>query len=169
MKTTLFLATLLSFQIVFAAGTQPKNFHQVDAVVVRGAEPTKSNISWLQDLGVQTIVKLDDENQEEVSWGIPVEYLPINRFGLNLSYEMVTNILDRIESAKSKGLVYVHCQKGADRTGLIIALYRIKNGWSIDAARAEMNAPQFGHSSLQVWIDLKFEEYAARLAQDQTN
>lgn len=37
--------------------------------------------------------------------------------------------------------VYIHCRKGCDRTGFIIAKYRMKvDGWSRDAAVSEMIA-----------------------------
>ena len=33
----------------------------------------------------------------------------------------------------------MHCYHGADRTGLVVAMYRvIYQGWSFDAARSEM-------------------------------
>ncbi len=36
--------------------------------------------------------------------------------------------------------VLVHCKKGADRTGVVIAIYRIThNGWTSQQAKAEAN------------------------------
>lgn len=163
MRAFLLLAFALSVSNAFAAGSPPSNFFQVDAQVTRGAELTQENVTWLAENGVKTIIKLDDENNDEFNWGIPVENYHINKFGLNLSYRLVSQILDSIDAASKRGAVYVHCEKGADRTGLIIALYRIKQGWTVDAARDEMNDPRFGHSSLQVWIDYKFESYADRM------
>ena len=34
--------------------------------------------------------------------------------------------------------IYVHCRTGADRTALVIALYRVRHGVPPDEARAEM-------------------------------
>jgi protein tyrosine/serine phosphatase len=45
--------------------------------------------------------------------------------------------------------VVIHCQHGADRTGAIVALYRIiVQGWSKADAVREMNEGGFHHSSL---------------------
>lgn len=164
MKFILFLAIFSSTQLLNAAGNVPDNYFEVDSAVLRGGALTQGAVEWLEDRGVKTIIKLDDENPEELSWGIDVIPMHINKFGFNLTYNFVKQILDKIEEASKKGLVYVHCEKGADRTGLIIALYRIKSGWSQDAARTEMNAPRFGHSRFQIWIDHKFEDYGRRLA-----
>lgn len=47
----------------------------------------------------------------------------------------------------------VHCQHGSDRTGMMIAIYRIAiEGWSKDDAIAEMKSPQFGFHA--VWQNL---------------
>jgi protein tyrosine/serine phosphatase len=154
---------VLAFQNGFASNFAPDNFFKVDAHVLRGASPTQENIKWLANQGVKTIVKLDDENPEESYWGLSVEYYPINKFGFDLSYEYVKQILAQIELSSKKGLVYVHCEHGADRTGLIIALYRIQHGWSLDQARDEMNDPRFGHSSFEVLIDYELNDFGQRL------
>jgi protein tyrosine/serine phosphatase len=153
------------FSQVFAEGTQPRNFFQVDPLISRGAAITRDNVHWLAEHGTKTIVKLDDENPDEFTWEIPVKYFHINKFGFNLTFSLVEKILDSIEESAKSGSVYVHCEKGADRTGLIIALFRVKNGWSLEDARSEMNDPKFGHSALQFWMDYKFDSYAKRLIQ----
>ena len=51
---------------------------------------------------------------------------------------MIHKIVKLLSDPKS-GRVYVHCEHGKDRTGLIVALYRVcHQGWSPDAAYAEM-------------------------------
>jgi protein tyrosine/serine phosphatase len=48
--------------------------------------------------------------------------------------------------------VFVHCQHGKDRTGLVAAVYRMEvDGWSEAEAEAEMEA--FGFH--EVWFQLK--------------
>ena len=96
MRSSLVLLTLFFVQSVFALGTEPKNFFQVDSQVLRGAAVTQDNVAWLSEHGVKAIVKLDDENPDEASWGIPVENYHINKFGLNLSYNYVHQILTAI-------------------------------------------------------------------------
>ena len=141
----------------------PRNFHVVDAQVFRGGEVTPGSVAWLKAKGVKTIIKLDDENMDEASWGIDVHPYHINKLGLNLSFDLVTGVLNDILQSSARGAVYVHCEYGSDRTGLIIALYRILKGWPKEQAIAEMNDPEFGHSALQVWIDWKADEYGDRL------
>jgi protein tyrosine/serine phosphatase len=47
----------------------------------------------------------------------------------------------------------VHCQHGADRTGALVALYRVVvQGWTKERAVEEMNRGGYHHSSL--WRNL---------------
>jgi len=49
--------------------------------------------------------------------------------------------------------VLVHCQHGADRTGTMVAIYRVyAEGWSMTEAMQEL--PRFGFHS--IWRNLRF-------------
>lgn len=49
--------------------------------------------------------------------------------------------------------VFLHCQHGADRTGVMSAVYRIVvQGWSKEAAIREMTEGGYGFHS--VWLNL---------------
>jgi hypothetical protein len=55
--------------------------------------------------------------------------------------------------------IAVHCQHGADRTGALVALYRmVVQGWSKEDALAEMDGGGFHHSS---WFR-NLDRYVAR-------
>lgn len=49
--------------------------------------------------------------------------------------------------------VFVHCQHGADRTGMNVAIYRIvEQGWSKEDAITEMTSGGFGYHP--IWTEL---------------
>jgi protein tyrosine/serine phosphatase len=61
----------------------------------------------------------------------------------------VIEALSQIRRAVKRGPILVHCNHGADRTGLILALYRtLYDGWSKDAAVGEMLRGEFGFHAI---------------------
>ena len=59
----------------------------------------------------------------------------------------------KIVSDSNSVPVFVHCQHGADRTGLMCAIYRIAvQGWSKDEAIKEMTEGDFGFH--EIWRNL---------------
>lgn len=53
----------------------------------------------------------------------------------------VRRILEII-AAPENGRVFIHCRTGVDRTGMIVALYRMTHdGWSANDALAEADSP----------------------------
>ena len=53
--------------------------------------------------------------------------------------------------------IYIHCKHGQDRTGLVVALYRIFNeGWTPVEARKEML--QLGFHTMLLGLNHYFEE-----------
>jgi protein tyrosine/serine phosphatase len=54
--------------------------------------------------------------------------------------------------------VFVHCKRGADRTGTIIALYRIRHdGWTSEQAKAE--AKHYGMGFWQLGMKDYISDY----------
>ena len=143
-------SALFCFASVGAAQSEPQyedlpNFHQVNEQLYRGAQPKRGGIQRLAQLGVKTIVNLrrDDkrsqkEEQEARAAGLRYFNLPVKRLGrpTDVQMERVLSIINAPENQP----VFVHCKRGADRTGTIIAIYRIEHdGWTSERAKAEAN------------------------------
>lgn len=149
-----FLLTCV-FALPALAGSTPgiENFHQVDTNVFRGAQPSEAGIQYLAKIGIKTVIDLREadarsrqEEQQVIAAGM--KYLNVPMTGLTPPTEAeISKILDVLESDNG-GAVFVHCKRGADRTGAVIASYRIEHdGW--DHARALSEAKADGMSIFQ--------------------
>jgi tyrosine-protein phosphatase SIW14 len=138
------------------------NFSQVSPGVYRGGRPDEPGIQALVKLGVKTIINLEDDDgavATEEGWakaaGINEIHEPMNGMETPRDGE-VNDILAKIADPADQP-VYVHCTKGQDRTGLIIALYRvIDEGWTPKDAHDEMIA--LGFDKLLLAMNHYFEE-----------
>jgi protein tyrosine/serine phosphatase len=82
----------------------------------------------------------------------------------HIEYEDVVGALRALRVSIAKGPTLLHCEHGADRTGLITALYRIVyQGWDKPAAIDEMLNGDFGFHD--VWINIPFYIWATDVAQ----
>jgi protein tyrosine phosphatase (PTP) superfamily phosphohydrolase (DUF442 family) len=116
----------------FADSSVPgiKNFYQVDEHVYRGAQPTAEGFKYLAKIGVETVIDLreaDDQSREEERTvaAAGMKFVNVPMTGLTPPTEAdITKILGILEG-ENKGAVFVHCKRGADRTGAVIASYRI--------------------------------------------
>ena len=149
-----FLLSLLAIVPVFA-GSAPgiENFDQVDAHVYRGGQPTDEGFRYLAKLGVKTIIDLREADsraqaEQRVVTAAGMKYANVPMTGLTPPTDAeITRILT-ILAGSSNEPVFVHCKRGADRTGAVIAAYHINfNGW--DNARALKDAKAHKMSSLQ--------------------
>ena len=128
-------------------------FYKVDEHVYRGAQPTEEGFRYLAKIGVKTVIDLRGagegrRNEESVVTAAGMTYINIPMTGLTPPSETeITRILGILEDGKT-GPVFVHCQRGADRTGAVIASYRIQHDrW--DNARALKEAMANGMSFFQ--------------------
>ncbi len=130
------------------------NFHKVNDMVYRGAQPKSGGLELLKQLGIKTVVSLRDDDarakQEEAGArmaGLQYFNLPFERWGRPQDKEM-EQVLSIINNPANQP-VFVHCKHGADRTGVVIAVYRITHdGWTSQQAKAE--AKRYGLKPWQV-------------------
>jgi tyrosine-protein phosphatase SIW14 len=122
------------------------NFGRMNERLYRGAQPTSEGFANLRQLGIDTIVRLSLGEEGAAREQAEVEKLGMQFVGIPWSTqesptpEQVGAFLD-VFDVPSHTRVFVHCKAGADRTGVMIALYRIRiDNWTVKRALDEMNA-----------------------------
>jgi protein tyrosine/serine phosphatase len=121
------------------------NLHRVSETLYRGAQPTAEGMAQLHRLGIRTVVNLRSLHSDRDEIGaLPLECEHIAMKTWKAEDDEVVRFL-RIATDPSRGPVFVHCQRGADRTGAMCAIYRIVvQGWTKERAIAEMTQGGFG-------------------------
>ena len=151
------LIPLFFFSLPALAGSSVPgihNFYQVDNHVYRGAQPTSEGVSYLAKIGVKTVLDLREPGErstqeERAVTALGMQYVTVPMGGLTPPTEaQISKILALLED-KTTGPVFVHCRRGADRTGAVIGAYRVDfDHW--DNARALREAMSDGMSFFQL-------------------
>ncbi len=115
---------------------------RVTPTLYRGGVPDAEGVEWLKSVGVRTLVNLRPSTDEQEgalvqAAGMRYVHLPVAVSGLPTS-DQIRAFFEIVEDPASAP-VYVHCRRGVDRTGAMVALYRVQaQGWSHADALAEM-------------------------------
>jgi uncharacterized protein (TIGR01244 family) len=118
------------------------NFHQVNERVYRGAQPPAESWQSLAKLGVKTVIDLRREDEHSTAEeakavaaaGMTYVNVPMKGVVAPTDAQMA-KILGLLDSQEP---VFVHCKRGADRTGAVIACYRIAHDhWQREQALKE--------------------------------
>lgn len=129
------------------------NLHKVSNDLYRSAQPTAQGMQQLKQLGIKTIVNLRTFHSDRDAIGkTGLAYAQIHMKAWHAEQEDAVRFLQIVTNPK-RTPVLVHCQHGADRTGTMVALYRIAvQGWSKEAAIREMTRGGFGYH--EIWVNL---------------
>ncbi len=115
------------------------NFARVDRKLFRGGQPSPEGFRKLKAMGVTTIVnlRLEDPSEEQTVKELGMRYhrIPLPDT-VPPTREQVEEFLSILRSPDS-GKVYVHCAAGKNRTGAMVAVWRIENGMAPAAALKE--------------------------------
>ncbi|MGC2660337.1 MAG: tyrosine-protein phosphatase [Bryobacteraceae bacterium] len=128
-------------------------FSEVNPHLYRGGQPTLSALEALAKLGVVTDLDLRAggergvaEERQAKALGMHYINFPLN--GLRAPRkEQIDQVMALLQDSKNWP-VFVHCQHGVDRTGTVIACYRIAfDSWP--NGRAEKEAEERGMHSVE--------------------
>jgi protein tyrosine/serine phosphatase len=140
-----------------------ENVGRVAPGIYRGAQPAKEGYATLKRMGIRTVINLRNSMSEKGaveragmrSIEVPME---MSRDGLRAKVDGVVALM----ADPANRPVLVHCRHGRDRTGIVVAAYRMKmQGWPLADAEAEMQA--FGFND--VWVNYKqfIRNYGSKL------
>ena len=168
-KTKIFsLFLILAFANFSHAQTVIKNknlpnLYKVNDNLYRGAQPTEAGISQLKAMNIKTVINLrsaDARAEKEEKWvndaGMKFINLPLNDW-LEPKDAQIERVLAEIDNAENQP-VFVHCKRGSDRTGTVVAVYRMTHdNWTAQQANDE--AKNFGFGWWQFWMKDYINDY----------
>jgi len=106
------------------------NFHQINDHVYRGAQPSTEGFESLAKMGVKTVIDLREsgsraDSEKRVVEKAGMHYINIPFSGYSApSDKQMAQVLAMFEDPAA-GPVFIHCRRGADRTGTVVACYRV--------------------------------------------
>ena len=123
----------------------PNNFYKVSDDLFRSQQPTTKEMQYLNQLGFKTVINLRrwHSDQPEIV-GTQLTELAIKMRAGKIEDDKVISILKAIQ--RSPKPILIHFWHGSDRTGVIVAMYRLVfQNWSKAQAIDELMEPEFGH------------------------
>ena len=177
--------TSLSFAHAAARDSLPSHFSEVDPGFFRGGRPSSAQLENLRAMGIRTEISLQGGDLENSAYAalirfwepgetpeaIAAERTAASQLGIQFlnvpinSLARVTEPTDRaiwqvlaILTNPAARPVYLHCEHGKDRTGLIVALYRVQQqNWLVQKAYDEWRSQ--GHDEIHKLFTGYLDEY----------
>jgi len=143
----------------------------ITPTLCRGAQPKREGYTELKKLGIEIVLDFRNEKDEIQTEQSHVESLGMRFVSLpwsswhNPRREEVILFFSLLRENLGKK-IFVHCEFGSDRTGLMIALYRLViDHWTPDQAVEEMKAFNY-HTLLYSHLARYVRAFPARLTGD---
>ncbi|HEY1336912.1 MAG TPA: tyrosine-protein phosphatase [Bryobacteraceae bacterium] len=157
------LALALSIPLALATAAPAirgvPNLRTINDRVYRGGQPSDEGFRNLAAAGVKTIVDLrehDERSKQEkrLVEALGMKYVNIPMKGMHTPDDKQVAHALKILNDDKAAPVFVHCKRGADRTGLVLACYRIEHdNWS--NAEALQEARDYG----MYWYQFPLQKY----------
>jgi protein-tyrosine phosphatase len=124
------------------------NFGEVTPTLYRGGLLNTTGLKALAKMGISVVVDThaNDESEEKEAKKLGMKYVAIPWHCPWPHDEVFAKFLKVVHENKGKR-IFVHCRLGDDRTGMMVAAYRMaEEGWTADEAMNEMRMFGFTRS-----------------------
>ena len=165
------IAVLMAFSLAASLAAQPNsptslaaihidNFGKINDNYYRGAQPNSGDYADLAALGVRTVIDLTRDGRSDEEGLVTRTGMRFFRIPMTTSDRpeetAVAQFLKLVDDPANQP-VYVHCQGGRHRTGVMTAVFRMtEDGWTADRAYAEMKQFNFegfpSHPTLKQFV-----------------
>lgn len=126
------------------------NFGKVSPFLYRGGQPKDGGYEALSKLGVKMVVNLRQESETDVAAerkaveALGMRYVSIPWRGFDKPNDKHIAEFLQLIRANPETPVFVHCRRGAERTGVMVASYRMAmQQWTPEQALEEMEEFKF--------------------------
>lgn len=130
------------------------NLHRLTPTLYRSEQPTARGMQNLEKLGIRTVINLrafNDDLDEMRGTALRAVHVPVHTW--HLETEDIVKVMRELQHPEN-GPFLIHCQHGADRTGLMSAMYRmLEQHWTADDALAELVDGGYGYHSM--WRNIR--------------
>ena len=126
-----------------------RNLYRISPMLYRSEQPTALGFKNLEKLGIRTVINLrwfNNDYKEAAGTLLRTERVKILTWDID-DHHVVAVM--RMLKDPANGPFLIHCQHGADRTGVMSAMYRVlEQGWTPDEALAELQGGGYGYHSM---------------------
>lgn len=123
------------------------NFGEVTPMLYRGGQPTREGFDRLAKMGINIVVDTGTwKGDEKLIEQLGMRYVSLAWHCPFPKDDVFARFLKLVNENPDKK-IFVHCRLGNDRTGMMIAAYRMgKQGWTAEQAMKEMHS--FGYTAV---------------------
>jgi protein tyrosine phosphatase (PTP) superfamily phosphohydrolase (DUF442 family) len=142
------------------------NLGEVTPTLYRGSQPTKKGFKQLAKMRIAIVVDLrgNRKGERDIVRKLGMQYVPIPWFCMRPKDVVIAQFLNLLLDNPGKK-IFVHCNTGIDRTGMMVAAYRMtEERWTAEEAMNEMKA--FGFSPFHEMICLGLSSYEERFPRE---
>lgn len=125
-------------------GTSLHNLFKVNDSIYRSEQPDSKAIKSFDSMGIKSILNLRENHSDTLLMGSGnINYYQVKFITSDFTDKEIIDALNVIKNAKKPLLI--HCKHGSDRTGVVIAMYRIVfQHWEKEKALDELVNGGFG-------------------------
>jgi tyrosine-protein phosphatase SIW14 len=134
-RTLTLLLLLLPAAVAAPKAPSIPRFQKVSDALYRGGQPEKDGFEYLKSQGIRTVINLRDESNDEEpvvrSLGMNYVRIPMNvTVGSKIPQADIAKYFEILANPENYP-IFIHCRRGADRTGAMVGFYRIAvEGWT---------------------------------------